>query len=241
MSGTWAKRGSQLQLQLQLYVNHRPEALNAAIQEKFPEIQGDLRWRAPLEADGFREPRDRDFLAAIGCEDLVEELAAFWPARGPVWDGLAVIATPEGRDAVLLVEAKSHPAEVYGGGSGATTEASVKRIRESLETTQRRLGIAIDADRWIRPLRPELPGHSSVYQSANRYAHLYWLREKRIDAWLVHVLFYDDPTYLHTTREEWEEALPRIEEDLGLRGVDLPYAGHVFLPGLNSDDFARDG
>jgi hypothetical protein len=61
--------------------------------------------------------------------------------------------------------------------------------------TQLRLGMAADADRWIRPLRPDLPGHSSVYQSANRYAHLYWLRDKGIDAWLVHVLFCDDPTY----------------------------------------------
>jgi hypothetical protein len=236
MSGTWAERGSQLQLQL--YVNRRTEALDGAIRKRFTEIPGHLRWRAPLEADGFREPRDRDFLAAIGCEDLAEELAAFWPTGGPVWDGVAVVESPEGRDGVVLVEAKSHPGEIYGGGSGATAEASIKRIRGSLETTQRRLGIAIDADRWIRPLRPELPGHSSVYQSANRYAHLYWLHEKGIDAWLVHVLFYDDPTYRGTTREEWEEALPRIEEDLGLRGVRVPHADHVFLPGLNPDDVA---
>jgi hypothetical protein len=234
MTRTWAERGSQLQLQL--YVNHRAEVLNGAIREKFSDLQGELRWRVPLEADGFREPRDRDFLAAIGCDDLVDELATFWPARGPVWDGLAVVERSESRDGVVLVEAKSHPAEIYGGGSGATAEASVKRIREALEATQQRLGVPVDADRWIRPLRPDELGHSSVYQSANRYAHLCWLRDTGIDAWLVHVLFYDDPTYLCTSRQEWDEALLKIDDDLGLDGVGVLHADHVFLPGLNPDD-----
>jgi hypothetical protein len=85
------------------------------------------------------------------------------------------------------------------------------------------------------PLRPNDPGHSSVYQSANRFAHLLWLRERGIEAWLVHVLFHDDPTYRGTTRKEWEAALPQIEDDLGLRGVTVPHAGHVFLPGLPRD------
>ena len=239
MTGSWAKRGSQLQLQL--YVNRRVEALNGAIREKFPDLQGDLSWRAPLEDDGFREPRDGDFLAPIGCEHLAKKLAAFWPRGGPVWDGLAVFERPEGRDGVLLVEAKSHPAEVYGDGSAATDEASVKQIREALEATQLRLGLAPDADRWIRPLRPEVAGHSSVYQSANRYAHLYWLRDRGIDTWLVHVLFCDDPTYRGTTCQEWKEALPRIEADLGLSGVAVPYADHLFLPGLSPDDVGHIG
>jgi hypothetical protein len=110
----WAQRGSKLQLQL--YVNRRPGELIRAILAEFPELAqraSGLGWRAPLESARFAEPRDRDFLAAIGCEDLADELAAFWPARGPVWDGLAVAEIPDKRDGVVLVEAKSHPQEVY--------------------------------------------------------------------------------------------------------------------------------
>jgi hypothetical protein len=49
-------------------------------------------------------------------------------------------------------------------------------------------------------------GPSSVYQSANRYAHLYWLRERiKVEAWLVHVLIVDDETFRTTTRADWEK------------------------------------
>jgi hypothetical protein len=238
MTGRWAERGSQLQLQL--YVNRRADVLDAAIRKKFSDIEGELRWTAPLEADGFKEPRDQDFLAAIGCEALAGELAKFWPQGGPVWDGLAVLERSETRDGAVLVEAKGHPAEIYGGGGGAKDEASIDLIRQSLKDTQRSLSIPVDADRWFGPLRPGDPRYSSVYQSANRYAHLYWLREQGIDTWLVHVLFHDDRTHRATTREEWNEALPKIEEDLGLRGVVVPHADHIFLPGLNPDDFIRE-
>ena len=87
------------------------------------------------------------------------------------------------------------------------------------------------------PLRPDEPGHSSVYQSANRYAHLYWLAGEGIEAWLVHLLFVDVPTFGRAAREAWEAALPQIENDLGLRGVRVPNATHVFLPGLNPHDY----
>jgi hypothetical protein len=113
MKGAWAERGSQLQLQL--YVNRRVEELNAAIHEGFADMHGELCWRAPLEDDGFREPRDQDFLATIGCGDLADELSAFWPPKGPVWDGLATVVRVDGRDGVVLVEAKSHPARDLRG------------------------------------------------------------------------------------------------------------------------------
>jgi hypothetical protein len=73
---------------------------------------------------------------------------------------------------------------------------------------------------------------SSLYQSANRYAHLFWLREVAgIDAWLAHVLFIDDRTHKGASRDEWDAALPKIETELGLTGP-VPHAGHIFLQAL---------
>jgi hypothetical protein len=214
---------------MQLYVNLAPSKLSAAIVGELSELKGrELRWVAPLEETGFAEPRDRAFLKAIGCEHLKTSLASFWPVRGPVWDALAVT----GDGAVVLVEAKSHPKEIYGGGTKASP-VSRKQITKALAETQRWLGLDEVPERWMDPLRPEERGHSSVYQSANRYAHLYWLRQQGIEAWLVHLLFVDDPTFGGTSRAAWEAALPQVEDDLGLRGVRVPYAKHVFLPGLD--------
>jgi hypothetical protein len=201
----------------------------------FPELAAQverLRWKAPLEASGFAEPRDRAFLEAIGCGDLAASLKKFWPARGPVWDALAVDERGSGR-AVVLVESKSHPNEIYGSGCKAG-ETSRPRIEAAVRAVQRRLGLAENPSRWLDPLRPNEPGHSAVYQSANRYAHLYWLRDQGVDACLVHVLFIEDPTYGGTTRKEWEEALPRVEDDLGLRGRADPLGGSCLSAGARS-------
>jgi len=111
-----------------------------------------------------------------------------------------------------------------------TASSGLKSEGEIIE-----LGLAEEPERWMDPLRPEEHGHSSVYQSANRYAHLYWLRKLGIEAWLVHLLFVEDPTFGRTSREIWEAAVPQIEDDLGLRGIRVPYATHVFLPGLDPD------
>jgi hypothetical protein len=86
----------------------------------------------------------------------------------------------------------------------------------------------------MKPLRPHERGHSSVYQSGNRYAHLLWLRDQGIKAWLIHLLVVEDPTFGSTTREQWEAALPRVERDLGLEGVAVPGASHVFIRGLGA-------
>ncbi|MBA2535931.1 MAG: hypothetical protein H0V20_00665 [Actinobacteria bacterium] len=227
-----ARRGSRLQVQI--YVNRHPEELSEAVLGAFPELSdrgGRIRWTAPLEAENFREPRDRDFLHAIGYERLAQELAAFWPVRGPVWDALAVVEFPSGPHGVILGEGKSYPEEFYSGGTKATSTRSVETITRSLARTQEWLGLNPDPERWMYALR----GHprSSLYQSANRYAHLYWLREVvSVEAWLVHLLFVDDTTHLATSRARWRAGLKQVERELGLEGVPVPHAGHVFLPAL---------
>jgi hypothetical protein len=222
------------QLQVQLYVERHSDELTKAVLDQVPDLAeraDTLEWRAPLPPS-FDEPRDVAFLRALDLEHLAAALSEFWPSRGPVWDALAVVRLRGGGAGVLLCEGKSHPAEVYGGGTKAT-ERSRTKIAQALEATQTWLGVPPRAELWMDPLRPDQPGHSSLYQSANRYAHLYWLRELQgIEAWLVHLLFVDDPTYGTTSRAEWDRALPAVEEDLGLAGKHVPFAAHVFLPGL---------
>jgi hypothetical protein len=218
------------QLQLQIYVNRREQELSAAVLQAFPDLLesgASLEWKSPLEAERFAEYRDGAFLQAVGLSSLTKELRDFWPARGPVWDGLAVYSGARGRG-VVLAEGKSYPREFYSGGTRAGPD-SLERIRSALAETQRWLGVEPEPDRWT----------SSLYQSANRYAALYWLREIcGVDAKLVHVLFENDSTFKGSTRAEWEAALPEIEADLGLAGVHLPHAAHVFLPARSRDELS---
>jgi len=115
-----------------------------------------------------RSRRTLRFCARFGLARLAPRLEDFWPPGGPVWDALAVLQLRDGCGA-LLIEAKSHPKEIYGPGcqAGASgTEASLAaraKIENALVWTQRRVGFEqADADRWMKPLRPNEPGHSSV-------------------------------------------------------------------------------
>lgn len=214
-------KGSQYQLRE--YVNRYPNELHGAIVALFPELESrTIEWRAPLERDEYIEPQDRAFLSAIGREDLMPQLKDFWPKGGPVWDALAVLDPQSGGRAGRNPRGrKGTPGGVLrrrlaGEGSECRREDP---HRARADATMG--GHHPDPDRWIGPL----------YQSANRYAHLYWLREvARVDAWLVHVLFLDDMTHNATSRDAWDAALPQIERELGLAGVHVPHAGHVFLP-----------
>jgi hypothetical protein len=224
-----ATRGSRLQMQIA--VNRRADELAAALRGAFPELRerdAALDWRSPL-APEYEELRDEAFLRAVGLERLAGELRRFWPLRGPVWDGLAVIEFLSGPPGVLLAEAKSHPEEFYSRGWQAKAPASRELIRRSIAETQRWLGVQARPERWIEPVRRHQPG-SSLYQSANRFAHLYFLRELAgVDAWLVHVLFVDDTTHVATSLERWRRALAQMEAELGLSHARVPWSGHVFL------------
>ena len=87
----------------------------------------------------------------------------------------------------------------------------------SFGQTKRWLGADATAD-WCGPL----------YQSANRLAHLYFLREiVKVPAWLVHVCFVADPR-TPTAVNAWRPALAVAEKQLGLP-EQSPYATAVFL------------
>ncbi len=215
-----AHAGSQLQIQI--YVNRRPAELSRHVLAALPSLASlgaNIRWVSPLESERFVEYQDRAFLRAVGLEHLASRLSAFWPSGGPVWDALAAVEFKKypGVKGVILVEAKSHPPEVYGGGCKASPR-SRKKIEAALGETKRWLRVREDAD-WTGPL----------YQSANRLAHLYFFREvARVPAWLVNVYFFDD-RHSPTSREEWEVALVQVKAESGLPGVAIPHAGEVFL------------
>jgi hypothetical protein len=223
-----AIRGSRLQLQL--YVNNQTQRLDAAILQQIPKLAGvQIGWRSPLsesKPDRFHEMRDREFLQALDLSDRVDDLKRFWPAKGPQWDGLAILHFTDGRRGELLVEAKANVPELLGG-SGTECKAgrtSRAKITEALDQTARAIGARpASIDAWLGPL----------YQTANRLAHLHFLRTNlsRHDAWLIHVLFEEDATYKPTTRSQWEEALAEVDATLGLPAA-LGNAGHVFVEAL---------
>ena len=219
------------QLQVQTYVNRFPGELTGAVLEALPSLAKRTRrvlWTAPLEAEAFAEPQDTAFLSAVGRGDLSDELRTFWPAGGPVWDALAVAVFDSGPPGVVLAEGKAHPHEFSGPGSKATEPARAQ-ISKALAATQRWLGLAENPEAWLGPL----------YQSANRLAHLYWLREVvNVEAWLVHLVFLDDHTHKATSQAEWDEALPKIDHELGLARRS-EFAWHAFLPALAADELSR--
>jgi hypothetical protein len=211
-----AYKGSQLQTQL--WVNRRPEQLAEVLAGPFPELAAaDIDWRSPCAAENYREYQDAAFLKAVGLAGYAEQLVGnFWPRGGPVWDGLAV-ANLKGERGVILVEGKSYVGELFGGGCQATP-TSQERIDAALARTQRWLHLEPDPARWC----------GRLYQSANRLAHLYWLREVvGVRAWLVHLLFVADP-HGPTTADDWKQAMTAADTELGLtKPVDG--AGHVML------------
>ncbi len=226
-----AIRGSQRQLQD--YVNDSSDVLSAAILNCLPVRTRDLgariRWVSPLASEKYREYRDADFFSRVGLASFNQELAAFWPNGGPCWDALGVISDPAGRmkPGVILVEAKSHISEIYGSGCQASS-LSRSKIEAALEETKRWCGISPESN-WLGPL----------YQSANRIAHLYFLRQRlRTPTWLVNLYFINDPI-APTDHEAWHHAVADVKMQLGIRET-VPSMIEVFLP-AHSVDETRNG
>ena len=208
-----AHAGSQRQIQT--YVNERTNLLNFAVAQSLSHYSLDekfVEWVSPLAADTYSEYQDSEFLERIGFGRLSSRLQEFWPHRGPCWDALARIG-----QGCLLIEAKSHVPEVYGGGCGAVSPMSKQKIQAALDATKAWLGVSPDAD-WT----------GRLYQSANRYAILYFLREiAEIQAYLVNVYFVDDQR-TPTTRVDWSTAIALVNQELGLVR-EAPYSATVFL------------
>jgi hypothetical protein len=183
---------------------------------------------SPLRAERFCEYQDGAFLRAVGLGQLSEQLSAFWPAGGPVWDGLGIVEDGNSPGVVLL-EGKSYPGELYSRGCQAGPRSRA-RIIEALAATQEWLGLDRSPEAWCGPL----------YQTANRLAHLYWLNQVvEVPTWFVHLLFTGDPRS-PTTDETWRAATDVAERELGLPRT-VPHAGHAFLKAGRRDELIGSG
>jgi len=69
----------------------------------------------------------------------------------------------------------------------------------------------------------------NYYQTANRYAHLYFLRTMGVPAWLINVYFTNDKSVEPTTPDEWRKTLERVRERMGLGGKLVPFTSELFL------------
>lgn len=171
-----------------------------------------IEWRSPLEADEFAEYRDGDFLDVVGLSRLRPDLTSFWPARGPQWDALGVTERAD----VLLIEAKAHVGEMCSPATGAG-EASRKIIEERLSACAGSLGARAGHAPWT----------DQFYQLGNRLAHLQFLRDRDVSAYLVLVNFINDEDMRGpTTREAWEAAYQVALHVMGL-GARHPLSRYV--------------
>jgi len=218
-----ASAGSRLQVQI--HVNRRHEYLSQSVLDSLPDLSSSvsvLQWVSVLESEHFEEHRDAAFLRRLGLIGLWPKLRGFWPRGGPRWDALAIApgaGGPTGHG-VVIVEAKSHPSEVYGPGCRASGQ-SRRLIERALRQTKEWLGVRPEAD-WM----------GDLYQTANRLAHLYFLRQVGgVPAWYVGLYFLNDrsrPSFA-TTEDQWHSEIRAIKERLGLGSSGVPHAAEVFL------------
>jgi hypothetical protein len=198
----YAAKGSQRWLQIA--VNQHPTVLDAPLRAAAAlPLDTAIEWLSPRQEEGFVEYRDRATFDRLGIQLQNRLLEDFWPARGPVWDGLARAATGD----VFLVEAKAHIGEMVSGRCRAS-EAPMAKIREALREVQRELA----------PGATEVDWSATFYQYANRLAHLHLLRvQNGVPAHLVLVYFLNAVDVGGPSeRAEYEGATKVIEHYLGV-------------------------
>lgn len=192
---------------IQRAVERRPDLLSL-------DGLGPVQWLSPLREDGFAEYRDAAFLERVGCGRLKDELAGFWPARGPQWDALG-----RAGETVVLVEAKAHLREVLSPASQASP-ASREKIDLAFATVKRELKVR-DGANWAEVF----------FQYANRLAHLWFLRNSGVEAKLVFVDFLHDIEMGGPENPaEWEAVYLAADYALGLprRHVLERHVHHLF-------------
>ncbi|GGH27705.1 hypothetical protein [Paenibacillus segetis] len=187
--------------QIQNLVNNFPSIINLKINEK-TNCSEEIIWLSPLKSDKYAEYRDKNFLGIIGHGNLCGELNNFWPSNGPQWDGLAKSVSK-----VFLVEAKANLPELISSPSRAKSMKSIELINASIEKTKSFISdVEINAD-WTK----------RYYQYTNRLAHLYFLREQGIDAYLINLYFIGDKEVNGPeTEAEWVIAKNEMESVLHL-------------------------
>ena len=184
---------------IQDYVNdsERVKILNQKIIDGLKLKNHRIDWVSPLQEEGYKEYKDKDFLDKLGLKAHIKKLENFWPEPGPRWDALGKILDSKGKEIYILLEAKANIPEICSQCE-ATSEESIKKINQALKGTCEWLKCKVDIDIWL----------DYFYQYANRLAHLYFFREKiKKNAYMVFLYFINDSTHITTSEEKWEGAL----------------------------------
>jgi hypothetical protein len=210
-----AEKGSQKWIQLA--VNTRKEILGRRISDKLrlPDSAKPIAWVSPLSGKDYAEHHDASFLDELKLHKHAALLDEFWPRGGPHWDALG--KTEDGR--VFLVEAKANIIEMISS-CRASSARSRDLIQKSLDEVKDYLKVPRERD-WL----------TSFYQYANRFAHLYFLRQRcSVDAYLVFIYFTGDYTHIDTSPLEWDGALELVTRITGLGRTRLsPYVADVYV------------
>jgi hypothetical protein len=226
-------RGSKLRIAE--WVNDRAPELNRSLLAASPTLRDfvgrhKIEWLSPLRRDGNRELAD-DLWARLDWRALDPTAQGFWPRGQPNWDAVALLTGPIGIPGLILLEAKSHTAELR---SACAAKGDARQtIERSLAQTKSYLGVPRAID-WTRP----------YYQAANRFAFLYHLRARcNIPTWLVFVYFVGDsldvngaPQDCPQAEEGWGASLAQMHDSLGLPVCHplSPFSHEVFLEASTS-------
>ena len=189
-------------------------------------VEAKVQWVSPPAEDSFNEYQDAEFLEKLELNQHSPKLKDFWPPGGPCWDALGIVRgiNPQG---AVLIEAKSHISEMQSTCRARGT--SRQKTEKSLALTARSLGVEVSSS-WT----------DSYYQLANRYAHLYFLREvAEIPAWLVNVYFIDDQSIEHVeppprSADEWREKLRQLRGKMGLGTKSVRYTADLFMEAVSA-------
>ena len=189
---------------LQIAVNRRPDLLDQAFREAGAiDAEETMHWCSPIAQTNFAEFRDENAFRYLGIAELPKKsLIDFWPARGPVWDGLATTS----KDQFILVEAKAHIPEILSPPSAAG-EKSIEKIRTALN----------EARKFYAPRSSKI-WFNHFYQYCNRLAHQYFVAHlNELKSRMVFLDFINaEEVNGPSSKEEWIGTTKLIHAFLGL-------------------------
>jgi DNA-binding MarR family transcriptional regulator len=138
------------------------------------------------------------------------DLSGFLPAAIPAFDAFALIRGADGRQGVVLVEAKSEVGEFRLGRVAVRTNEQGRQLDRALKATSRSLGARRGWKAWT----------TSFPDPAARLAVLHHLRERDVPAWLLNVYFVTPDPHGPSTRSpsalDWLKHISEVCEDLAI-------------------------
>ncbi len=162
------------------------------------------------------ELKGLEFLDPGTRSRLQGDWAGYWPQQGnvPNWDAVGQIEIG-GITHWLLVEAKSHLAEIESACGAEPQGPGEAKILAALEQTAHSIGSDVDVRRWLRP----------YYQFANRLAVVDFLRRSAVPAVALNVYFLgdrfpeSDRVVCPAGAREWEPTLEAMYAHVGWSGT----------------------